>query len=67
MLAAERWCNGRICFVLEGGYSLEGLKDSSRAVLIEMEKKRPDEISVREGALFKEISQKAAKFSRWKW
>ncbi len=67
MLAAERWCYGRICFLLEGGYSLEGLKDSSRAVLVEMEKEHPDELSVRESAVFKEVSKNAAKFSRWKW
>ncbi len=67
MLAADRWCNGKICFVLEGGYSLEGLKDSSRAVLVEMEKACPGEIPVSEGSVFKEISEIAAKFSRWKW
>lgn len=67
ILAAERWCSGKICFVLEGGYSSEGLRACTRAVLAQMEKPRPKELIVREGALFKEISAKAAKFSQWKW
>jgi acetoin utilization deacetylase AcuC-like enzyme len=67
MLAAERWCQGKICFVLEGGYSLQGLKDCSRGIMAEMEKRHPHELLVREGAVFKEISRKAARFSRWKW
>jgi acetoin utilization deacetylase AcuC-like enzyme len=67
ILAAERWCNGKICFILEGGYSMQGLKDCSRAIMAEMEKRHPHELSVREGAVFKEISRKAARFSRWKW
>jgi acetoin utilization deacetylase AcuC-like enzyme len=67
MLASERWCGGKICFILEGGYSPQGLKDCSRAVLMEMQKQRPDELSIREGAVFKEISRRAAKHSRWKW
>jgi acetoin utilization deacetylase AcuC-like enzyme len=67
ILAAERWCNGKICFILEGGYSLQGLRDCSRAIMIEMEQRHPRELLVREGAVFKEISRKAARFSRWKW
>ena len=67
MLAADRLCQGKIGFVLEGGYSLHGLKDCSRAVMVEMEQQRPRELSARESAAFKEISGKAATFSRWKW
>jgi acetoin utilization deacetylase AcuC-like enzyme len=67
ILAAERWCDGKICFVLEGGYSRQGLKDCSRAIMAEMEQCSPNELQVREGNLFKEISREAAKFSRWKW
>ncbi len=69
MLAAERWCDGKICFVLEGGYSLQALKDCIRAIMVEMEKQRPHELSVREGAVFREISSQAAKFTAglWKW
>ncbi len=33
---AERYCNGRIVFCLEGGYHPEGLQQSVRAVLAEM-------------------------------
>jgi acetoin utilization deacetylase AcuC-like enzyme len=33
---AQKCCQGRIVFVLEGGYSLKGLRDSVRAVLQEM-------------------------------
>jgi acetoin utilization deacetylase AcuC-like enzyme len=67
ILAAERWCGGKICFILEGGYSSQGLRECSRAVLVEMEKQRPEELSIREGAVFREISRNAAKFSPWKW
>jgi len=67
ILAAERCCAGKICFVLEGGYSLEALKDCSRAIMAEMQKQRPVESPVRESALFAEISRNAARFSRWKW
>jgi acetoin utilization deacetylase AcuC-like enzyme len=69
MLAAERVCNGKICFVLEGGYDLQALKDCIHATLVEMEKQRPGELSVKEGALFREISKQAEKFAagRWKW
>jgi acetoin utilization deacetylase AcuC-like enzyme len=69
MLAAERLCNGRICFVLEGGYNLQALKDCIHATLVEMEKQRPRELSIKEGALFREISKQADRFAagRWKW
>jgi acetoin utilization deacetylase AcuC-like enzyme len=67
ILSAERCCAGKICFVLEGGYSVDALKDCCRGVMAEMEKPHPVELSVRESALFREISQKAARFSRWKW
>jgi acetoin utilization deacetylase AcuC-like enzyme len=67
ILAAERWCEGKVCFVLEGGYSMQGLRDCVQAIMIEMEKDNPSELAVREGAIFKEVSRKAAKFSRWRW
>jgi acetoin utilization deacetylase AcuC-like enzyme len=69
MLAADRLCNGRICFVLEGGYSLEALKECCSAVLSEMQKQHPTELSVRESSGFKDISRAAAKFAagKWKW
>jgi acetoin utilization deacetylase AcuC-like enzyme len=67
--AADQECKGRICFVLEGGYNLQALQECAHATLIEMEKKNPVELPVREGSLFREISRQAAKFSRglWKW
>jgi acetoin utilization deacetylase AcuC-like enzyme len=67
--AAERWCNGRICFILEGGYSLQALKDCIRAIMVEMEAQSPSELSVQEGPVFHEISRQAAKFTagQWKW
>jgi acetoin utilization deacetylase AcuC-like enzyme len=67
--SAERLCEGKICFVLEGGYSSKGLKDSISAIMVEMEKPSPREVSVREGALFPEISKQAAKSAGglWKW
>ena len=69
MLSADRHCGGNICFVLEGGYDLQALKDCSSAILAEMKKQPPDELSVRESSLFKQISRQAAKYSAgiWKW
>jgi acetoin utilization deacetylase AcuC-like enzyme len=67
--AAENLCDGRICFVLEGGYSPQGLRDSIGAIMTEMEKRAPREASIHEGAIFQEISRQAAKFTAglWKW
>jgi acetoin utilization deacetylase AcuC-like enzyme len=69
MLAAERSCNGKICFVLEGGYDMQALQDSILAILVEMEKKHPCELAVPEGAFFKEILKQPEQFAagRWKW
>jgi acetoin utilization deacetylase AcuC-like enzyme len=67
--AADRECAGRICFVLEGGYSMQALQECAQATLIEMEKQTPLEQPSRESQLFREISRQAAKFARglWKW
>jgi len=69
ILAAERRCDGKICFVLEGGYNLKALQDCIRAVMVEMEKPCPGELPVRDGPVFGEISKQAAKFTAglWKW
>ncbi len=67
MQAAERWCNGKICFILEGGYSMQGLQDSLRAIMVAMEKSHPEEMPVREGEAFRDLSRRAAQFSRWQW
>lgn len=69
ILAAERLCSGKICFILEGGYNLQALKDCSHAIMIEMEKPHPSELSVRDGDVFKEVIKQAAKCTAgiWKW
>jgi acetoin utilization deacetylase AcuC-like enzyme len=69
ILAADRECRSRICFVLEGGYNLDALKECARATLVEMEKPAPSELVVREGSVFKEVSRQAARQVRgiWKW
>jgi hypothetical protein len=36
MEVSERCCNGRLVLSLEGGYDLEGLRDSVKAVLEEL-------------------------------
>lgn len=38
LLLADKFCAGRIGFLLEGGYDLTGLRDSVAAVLTEMQK-----------------------------
>jgi len=56
---ADLHANGRICFVLEGGYSEEGLEKCSRAVMSEMESDDPSVPSRVESPLFDRISDKA--------
>jgi acetoin utilization deacetylase AcuC-like enzyme len=67
--AAERNCEGKILFVLEGGYNYDALQECARNTLIEMETKCSQAHSVRESPLFAEISRQSAKFVRgqWKW
>ncbi len=67
--AADRNCGGRICFVLEGGYSTEALQECSRAVMTEMEIENPHELKLSEDPLFREISRhaKASLDHSWKW
>jgi acetoin utilization deacetylase AcuC-like enzyme len=67
LLAAKRCCGGKICFVLEGGYNIPALKACSKAVMEQMEKQEPEELSFQEGMIFKEISRCSARFSQWKW
>jgi acetoin utilization deacetylase AcuC-like enzyme len=69
MLAADRVCNGNICFILEGGYNLQALKDCALAVMSEMKKEHPSQLSIRESALFRDISKQAARSAAgiWKW
>jgi acetoin utilization deacetylase AcuC-like enzyme len=67
ILAAERYCQGKICFVLEGGYNLEALKACSRSIMDAMEQHYPEEASVREGSVFTEIARKIAMFGPWRF
>jgi acetoin utilization deacetylase AcuC-like enzyme len=67
--AADRHCDGRICFVLEGGYNLQALQECANATMVEMEKRAPTALPVRESSLFREIAHQAAKYTKgqWKW
>ena len=67
--AADRNCGGRICFVLEGGYSPAGLRAGTQAVLREMESNNPSEMAFPGDALFELISKHAkGEFGeRWQW
>jgi acetoin utilization deacetylase AcuC-like enzyme len=67
--AAERCCGGRICFVLEGGYSYEALTECTQAVMAEMEENRPRELELPESPLFHHISKRLKEVagSLWKW
>jgi acetoin utilization deacetylase AcuC-like enzyme len=67
--AADRCCAGKICFVLEGGYSPIGLEECTRAVLAEMESDAPDEHDFPEDPLFRVIARHAeGEFGeRWSW
>jgi acetoin utilization deacetylase AcuC-like enzyme len=67
--AADTLCSGRICFVLEGGYDLDSLKECSRAVMLEMEKPHPEASPVHESPMFKEVARQAARFAAglWRW
>ena len=68
--AADRCAGGKICFVLEGGYSMEGLQSCTQAVMREMEQGgRADEARGVEDPLYYEISSaaKRAYGEFWKW
>jgi len=67
--AAERSCEGRICFILEGGYSMQALRDCSCATMATMEIEEPQELPVRESSLFRNISEHPGGFACgcWKW
>jgi acetoin utilization deacetylase AcuC-like enzyme len=67
--AAERSCEGRICFVLEGGYSAQALRECSRAVMSEMETDRPQELCIEADPLYESVSSLARRSfgSFWKW
>ena len=67
--SADRCCRGRICFVLEGGYSPTGLQECAKAVMGEMESENPKELALPEAPLFEVISNHAqGEFGEhWQW
>jgi acetoin utilization deacetylase AcuC-like enzyme len=67
--AADKCCSGRICFVLEGGYSPTGLQECTTAVMTEMESDNPKELAFPGDSLFRTISHEAGELlgDQWKW
>jgi len=67
--AADRNCGGRICFVLEGGYSPRGLQECTQAVMKEMESEDLKELSFPEDPLFTMIVKHAEADlgEHWRW
>jgi acetoin utilization deacetylase AcuC-like enzyme len=67
--AADECCGGRICFVLEGGYSPTGLRESITAVMAQMESENPEELPLPGDALFETIANQAeGEFGEhWQW
>lgn len=67
--SADAVCGGKICFVLEGGYSMEGLQKCTTGVLTMMESPEGNSFAGSEGPLFHEISKESKKFlgDLWKW
>jgi len=66
---AEETCQGKIGFVLEGGYSPRGLEDCTREVLLRMEQRRPEELPASLDPLFEHIRESARRRlgQYWKW
>ena len=67
--AADRCCRGRICFVLEGGYSPAGLHACTTAILSAMESDAPKELAISPAPLYKVISDnaKGEMGEHWRW
>ncbi len=67
--SAQRCCGGRICFVLEGGYSAAGLRECIKAVMAQMENPDPQELVFGTDPLFELISKRAeGEFGEhWTW
>jgi acetoin utilization deacetylase AcuC-like enzyme len=67
--AADQCCQGRILFVLEGGYSKEALQSCTKAVMAEMESDSPNDLMPPGDGLFQEISKHARRFvgDIWEW
>jgi len=70
MAAAEKLCSGRICFVLEGGYSKRGLDECTRAFMGAMDADQPHEQAISGSTpAFRSISDLARRnFGHiWQW
>ncbi len=67
--AADEVCGGRICFVLEGGYSLEALKECTRLVVGQMESPLAQERRLGSLPKFEEYSAEVRRTlgEFWKW
>jgi len=67
--AADELCAGRICFVLEGGYSLEALRECTRLVVGQMESPLAQERRLGSVPKFDEYSAVAHRMLGlfWKW
>jgi acetoin utilization deacetylase AcuC-like enzyme len=65
--AADEVCGGRICFVLEGGYSLEALKECTRLVVEQMESPRAQERRLNSLSKFEEYSDEARRILGQFW
>ncbi len=67
--AADRCCGGRVCFVLEGGYSPTGLRECTKAMIAEMEADAPREVLLPGSPLFDQISDEAHELlgTMWQW
>jgi acetoin utilization deacetylase AcuC-like enzyme len=59
--AADSCCEGRICFVLEGGYDREALQECTRAVMERMESGAADDPAPATNGSFEQIYQKSRK------
>jgi acetoin utilization deacetylase AcuC-like enzyme len=57
--AADRCCEGRICFVLEGGYSMEALRTCTLAVIDQMENPAVLAGQEQDGAAFARIYEES--------
>jgi acetoin utilization deacetylase AcuC-like enzyme len=57
--AADLHCDGRICFVLEGGYDREALQECTRAVMERMECESPEPGLPATNGAFDQIYQKS--------
>jgi len=67
--AADDLCGGKICLLLEGGYSLEALKDCTRLIVARMEAPIPRERNLVSAPGFEEYSGEVRRAigKYWSW